>query len=140
MASFKMERLAVTGEVLSERVIEYDLSTHEAYRETLPERRISCVIDSPDVKLTELQEAVEGYIELVHVDPFHFVVVNEDGLRLEMMPNLHERVLQASIERQQTLVGPMVLFTRLDDPTLHGVACDVQTGGECLHTLGCPPQ
>lgn len=32
-----------------------------------------------DFKLKELQEVVNGYIEIVHLDPDTFMVVNEDG-------------------------------------------------------------
>ena len=58
-----------------------------------------------DITLTGMQKAVGGYIELVHLSKGKMLVVNEDGLRLNL-PNNSE----ASKLSGQTIVGDVLLM------------------------------
>ncbi len=40
-----------------------------------------------DFKLEELQEIVEGYIELISIPPFYYMVVNEEGALIKLPVN-----------------------------------------------------
>lgn len=58
-----------------------------------------------DISLTGMQEAVGGFIELVHLPKGKMLVVNEDGLRLNLPYNK-----KASQLSQRDIVGDVLLM------------------------------
>ncbi len=58
-----------------------------------------------DISLTGMQKAVGGFIELVHLPKGKMLVVNEDGLRLNLPYNK-----KASQLSQREIVGDVLLM------------------------------
>lgn len=70
--------------------------------------------------LTELQKAVDGYIEVVTlpIDPAgHVLIVNEEGRLKGLKPNPIASWLAMGLGSEQILVGPVVLARRVRENT-----------------------